>query len=485
MSSSHQGKIEASKKSLTRKRVFLALAVFVGTIPVANAQGFKTLVTFNGSNGSNLTSGVVQGTDANFYGVTVQGGTNNEGTAFKVTPEGKLTTLYNFCEETGCTDGSGPSGLMQAIDGNFYGTTGTGGTAGDGIAFRMSPAGKIQTLHNFCATGNCSDGVGPDGLVQVGNGNLYGVTTLSQCPDLCGTLFELSTAGELRTLYDFCSECSAGYYPSPLTGQAANGDFYGTTEDGGDYGYGTVFKATPQGDLTTLYSFCEANELNCPDGSGPVASPVQGANGNFYGTTFLGGVNSLGTIYEVTAEGALKTLYAFCSLPNCADGDFPASALLLATDGNFYGTTVGGGANGDGTIFRLTPTGKFTTLYSLAAIAGDGGPFGGLIQATNGTFYGTTGGYGSNGTVFSFSIGLGPFVETRPVSGAVGTTVIILGNNLTSTTAVSFNDTASQFTVVSPSEITTTVPEGATTGKISVVTSGGTLVSNIAFRVEE
>lgn len=467
--------------------MLLALTIVAATAAVSGAQVFKTVVAFNGSDGSDPSFGLVQGTDGNVYGITGQGGTNNEGTAFKVTPQGKLTTLHSFCAETNCTDGSVPEGLMQAVDGNFYGTTLAGGTGGNGIAFRMTPKGQVATLHNFCVPGNCGDGVDPYGLVQVGDGNLYGVTSGNTCQYICETFFELSTTGKLETLYDFCEEdCPNGPYPSALIAPATNGDFYGTTEAGGSYVSGSVFKVTLQGALTTLYSFCKGgNGMNCPDGLYPIASPVQGPDGNFYGTTFLGGVSTYGTIYEITPAGVLTTLYSFCSLPNCADGSFPSSPLLLATDGNFYGTTPGGGANGYGTIFRLTPNGKFTTLYSFAAVAGSGFPFDGLIQGTNGTFYGTTGGDGDNGTVFSFSIALGPFVETRPVSGTAGATVIILGNNLTSTSSVSFNGTAAEFTVVSASEITTTVPEGATTGKIEVVTAGRTLLSNIPFRVSD
>jgi uncharacterized repeat protein (TIGR03803 family) len=180
----------------------------------------------------------------------------------------------------------------------------------------------------------------------------------------------------------------------------------------------------------------------------------------------------------------LTTLYSFCPQATCADGQAPNGGVIQATDGNFYGTTVAGGANGYGTIFKITSAGTLTTLHSFDSTDGEN-PYGQLLQATNGNLYGTTsyGGPNGYGTVFSLSIGLGPFVVTRPTSGAVEAKVVILGNNLAGTTSVAFNGTAATFTVVSPSEITATVPSGATTGPVVVTTPGGALTSNVSFRV--
>jgi uncharacterized repeat protein (TIGR03803 family) len=215
------------------------------------------------------------------------------------------------------------------------------------------------------------------------------------------------------------------------------------------------------------------------DGSYPAAGLVQATNGNFYGTTYAGGDNGAGTVFEMTAGRKLTTLYSFCSKSGCTDGANPSAGLVQATNGNFWGTTVNGGVNDDGTVFEIIPGRKLTTLSV------SGHPYGGLLQATNGKFYGTTyfGGADNDGTVFSLSVGLGPFVETLPTSGSVGTAVIILGNNLTGATGVSFNGKAATFKVVSGSEITTTVPSGATTGKVKVKTPHGTLTSNVNFRV--
>jgi len=168
---------------------------------------------------------------------------------------------------------------------------------------------------------------------------------------------------------------------------------------------------------------------------------------------------------------------------------------MLATDGNFYGLAGSGGANGYGTIFQITPSGSLTTEHSFDGTDGivtenQPGPY--LIQDTSGTFYGVTSEGGAdwpgcatcNGTVFSLSMGLGPFVKTLPASGRVGSTVKILGNKLTGATSVTFNGVAATFTVASSTEITTTVPTGATTGVVQVVTSRGiTLTSNLGFTV--
>jgi len=170
------------------------------------------------------------------------------------------------------------------------------------------------------------------------------------------------------------------------------------------------------------------------------------------------------------------------------DGFEPVGGLIQATDGNFYGTTYLGGASDEGTVFKITSAGTLTTLHSFCSESGcaDGGtPGGALVQGTNGTFYGATAGGGTNddGTVFSLAVGLGSFVETLPTSGKVGAAVTILGTNLTGATSVTFNGKAATFTVVSSTEITTTVPTGATTGKVKVVTPSRTLSSNVSFRV--
>jgi uncharacterized repeat protein (TIGR03803 family) len=211
---------------------------------------------------------------------------------------------------------------------------------------------------------------------------------------------------------------------------------------------------------------------------------VQATNGKFYGTTYGGGANGDGTIFSITTGGTLTTLHSF----DATDGSHPEAGLVQAANGKFYGTTYSGGANGDGTIFSITAGGTLATLYGFCAQTDctDGAiPEAGLVHGTNGKFYGTTafGGTSDYGTAFGISAGLGPFVETNPTSGNVGMAITILGTNLTGATSVTFNGTAAIFTVVSSSEITTNVPIGATSGTVQVVTPSGTLSSNVPFQV--
>ena len=187
---------------------------------------------------------------------------------------------------------------------------------------------------------------------------------------------------------------------SPYAGlvQATNGDFYATTAGGGANGGGTVFRITPSGTLTTLYSFC--SQSGCTDGAGPYAGLVQATNGDFYGTTQLGGANSRGTVFKINPSGTLTTLYSFCSQGGCTDGAYPYAGLIQATNGDFFGTTPAGGANGYGTVFKIAAGGTLTTLYSFCSQSGctDGAsPHAGLVQATNGDHYGTTTSGGANG----------------------------------------------------------------------------------------
>jgi uncharacterized repeat protein (TIGR03803 family) len=261
--------------------------------------------------------------------------------------------------------------------------------------------------------------------------------------------------------------------------QGTDGNFYGVSPNGIN-SQGTVFKMTPAGVIKVLHMF-----TGIPDGSDPAGTLVQGLDGNFYGTTRTGGANSQGTVFRITPGGVLTILYNFCMVNGCPDGFDPVAGLIQGTDGNFYGTTLGGGTGvSPGTVFQITSGGVLTTLHSFSGLDGTE-PFAGLVQHTNGTFYGTTNAGGTNGlgTVFSVSVGLGPFVKTLPSSGKVGTAVNVLGGSLMGTTAVSFNGTAAGFKVVSSTEITTTVPVGATSGFVTVTTPTGTLTSNVPFLV--
>jgi uncharacterized repeat protein (TIGR03803 family) len=490
--------------------VFLLWATTAVALPAQTttfappAPRFTPLLAFDVTDGA-FPNGLVQATDGNLYGTTAEGGDHfcnarrnyGCGTVFKITTNGKLTTLYNFCPHLDCADGKYASALIQGTDGNFYGTTSEGGAHfckmrkrnyGCGTIFRITPTGKLKTLYSFCPQGGkvCTDGAAPyAALIQASDGNFYGTTGKGGANN-DGTIFKITPSGTLTTLHGFDGTDGA----TPLAGlvQATNGNFYGVTIAGGANNDGTIFKITTGGTLTILHSFCSQN--NCADGGYAEGTLVQGTDGSFYGTTYLGGTKNAGTVFNITSSGTLTTLHSF----DGADGGGLVAGLVRGTDGNFYGTTYDGALAG--TIFRITPSGVLTNLYNfcLQSNCTDGGyPGAGLIQGTNGKFYGATDFGGANGlcdygegcgTIFSLSVDLGPFVETQPTFGPVGADVKILGTDLTGSTSVTFNDTAATFTVVSKSLITTTVPAGTTTGKVKVTLPHGTRSSNVPFQVK-
>jgi uncharacterized repeat protein (TIGR03803 family) len=428
----------------------------------AYGQTFTSLASFNGVNGEFPCCSLLQATDGNFYGTTVSGG--GGGTVFKVTPAGAITDVYDFSAYN--YDGEPGSGLTQGTDGGLYGTTPTGGFNGYGTAFKITLSGQLTTLYNFFDNA----GANPTGVLALGaDGNFYGETYGLQAyqDSYSGTAFKMTPAGTVTTLYSFNNS-----NPSGGLVLATDGNFYGTTTTGGAYGYGAVFRITPAGVLATLYSFDGTSGI-------PSATPlVQANDGALYGATSAYEA-SAGVVFRITTGGAFTTIHTF----DFADGSSPLG-LIQATDGQLYGTTFSGtGPNGYGSVFRMTLDGHLTTLHTFDFTQG-AYPVG-LVQATNGNFYGATqeGGPSNDGTIFTVSTGLGPFVRVLPTWGAVGKPVRILGTNLAGATGVSFNGTPAVFTIVSATEITTTVPAGATTGKVEVTGSGSALLSNVAFQV--
>ena len=463
--------------------LFVLWATTTVTLP---AQTFKSLKSFDNTNAAFPWATLVQANDGNFYGTTQNGGntacTLGCGTIFKITPNGKLTT-FSFDG----TNGSQPfAGLVQTANGDFYGVTTTGGANDAGTVFKFTPNGGLITMYSF----NVSTGFSPlGGLVLASDGNFYGTTssggppTGACTPSGCGTIFKITPAGKYTTLHHF-NGIPDGAMPLATMTQAPNGKFYGTASAFGTADdYGTVFTMTPEGKFTVIHQF------NDTDGAYPFGGLILGTDGNFYGQTDLGGASkygAFGTVYKMTPSGKVTTLHSF----EQTDGDNPISNLVQGTDGNFYGTAAYGGKYPNfGTVFKITSDGKFTTLHNFDSTDGSY-LYAGLIQATNGKFYGATFAGGSSsacefgcGTVFSLSVGLGPFVETLPNSGKVGAAIRILGTDLTGATSVAFNGTAAKFKVISKSEIETNVPSGATTGTVEVKTAKNTLKSNVVFRV--
>lgn len=450
-----------------RPRWLIVCGMFLLWAAVAlPAQTFTLLQSFDGYDGYGSEAALVQGTDGNFYGDTINGSVFGEGNVYKTTPSGTVTSLHMFSS----SDGVEPVGaLVLDTNGKFYGTTSYSGSTLWGSVFSITSGGTVTTVHGFVN----SDGAYPEGpIVQASNGSLYGICRYAGPTGYGGTIFEITPAGTFNTFYAFAEDGGS----TPLYGliQGTDGSLYGISQSGG-LGYGGIYKVDQGATLTLLYSL-----TNGSDGSGPQGPLVQAANGNFYGTTSGAGVYGYGTVFGMSPTGTLHTLHSFDS----TEGANPAAGLIQATDGNFYGTTSAGGANGNGTIFQMTPTGTLTTLHNFDGTDGNDAQAP-LVQGTDGNFYGTTytGGASNIGTIFNESVGLGPFVRTNPTSGAAGKTVKILGNNLTGSTSVTFNRVEAAFTIASNSAIIATVPAGATTGTVQVTAPGGTLNSNIVFRV--
>ncbi|HTZ97647.1 MAG TPA: choice-of-anchor tandem repeat GloVer-containing protein [Terriglobales bacterium] len=469
-----------SRPEVLLQRIAVIL-FFVSTL--ASAQTYTVLYDYPETNRNNtgvFSQVFAQGRDANLYSTISNGGANSVGTAYQMTLAGQLTTLYSFCSLSGCSDGSNPlGGLSLGFDGNFYGTTQGGGTGGAGTVFQLTPEGALHTLYTF---GNKNDDSAPTYTLLLGqDGNFYGVSE-EQYNGQDGTFFKITPSGKFVLLHDFVF--TDGSSPN-LPTQGTDGNFYGTALFGGSSNLGVVYKLTPSGAITVLHNFTGYGN---GDGSYPVGILVQGSDGNFYGTTKEGGAHNQGTVFKISATGTYTLLYSFNYNAQTFDGQLPVTGLTLGTDGNLYGTTAEGGKNGNtGTIFQITPAGQEKILYNFCSQTGcaDGlAPEGPLVQHTDGKFFGTTTGNSIGGSVFySLDMGLKPFVNLLNWEGVVTNTIEILGQGLTNTTQVSFNGTPATFNVVSDTYMTAVVPAGATTGNITATTSAGTLKSNRKFLV--
>ncbi len=376
------------------------------------SQATETVLYSFGSwaDGSQPHADLIQGTDGNFYGTTLTGGTNGTGTVFKITPAGVETVLHSF---GGGTDGNGSSGgipgLIQGTDGNFYGTTNRGGTNDTGTVFKITSAGVEAVLHSFGPYGSGADGISPEAsLIQGADGNFYGTTSYGGTYNL-GTVFKITPTGVETVLYSFGGGTDGA---NPYAGliQGTDGNIYGTTSFGGTNNRGTVFKITSAGVEAVLYSFGASST----DGAYPQAALIQGTDGDFYGTTAYGGTNYWGTVFKITPAGVETVLYSFFG--SGTYGMQPRAGLVQGTDGNFYGTTECGGTyvgsyNGygscarGGTVFKITPAGVETVLHSFGGGTDGSVLWSGLIQGTDGNIYGTTsfGGTNNRGTVFKIT----------------------------------------------------------------------------------
>jgi uncharacterized repeat protein (TIGR03803 family) len=319
---------------------------------------------------------------------------------FAATPFVTLPTpnvLYSF--PVSASDGNTPAvALIQGNDGNFYGMTSAGGAGGLGTIFKITPAGSLTTLVSFTGTTGAFLGSAPHGsLVQGSDGNFYGTTANGGSGGNNGTVFKMTPAGGFTTLVSFTS--TNGAVPFAGLVQGTDGNFYGSTELGGANNLGTIFKITPAGALTVLLSFDGVT-----NGREPKGNLVQGTDGNFYGSTVFGLTgNNNGTVFVMTPAGVLTTLLTFVGSP---DGSLPQGNLLQGTDGNFYGITSSGGSSNEGTLFKMTPTGGFIALFTVTFTGPNGAfPRSNLVQGTDGNIYGATNQGGTNnlGTIFTIT----------------------------------------------------------------------------------
>ena len=367
-----------------------------GTIfRVSNAGTLATLIEFTGSGGANIGSvpnSLVLGSNGELYGTTQTGGfgSNDVGTAFRLDSDDTMTTLVDFASLRGGGAGAAPlAAVVLGSDGYFYGTTYFDGATDSGTIFQMTPAGIIERLAEFTGTAGTLPGRGPLApLFEGQEGDFYGVTSGGGAND-GGTIFRMNPAGEVVTLFEF--DNPEGSPETPLT-QGSDGHFYGTTQSDGADDAGTVFRITSEGEFTTLIEFTGIDGDS--RGAQPASALIPAGNGSLYGTTAAGGLNDAGTLFQLTPEGILTTLVDFSGEEDPAPGSAPLGALLLGSEGNLYGTTSAGGPQNQGTIFKITQSGEFTSLFAFGGNeAEDHGstPDAALVEGEDGNFYGTAG----------------------------------------------------------------------------------------------
>lgn len=470
--------------------------LFAGTIHPLQAQTYTPLYDFGVSDTgqANPIGQLALGRDGNFYGTMGL----NYSQIYRITPGGVETLLWSApgepAYETVCT-----TGLTLGADGLFYGTCNTYGannwaSGGSGIIFKFDPNAGFTVLYSFPECN--SDGwLYPSALTLGTDGNFYGTTIGNGfCSNPYGTVFRVTPTGTFTTLRAFKGSGS-GDGDAPIGGLTlgADGNFYGTTQTGGNSGYGsgTVFKITPKGKIKYIYNFANA-------GYYPEAGVTQGADGKFYGTTTSGGAYSDGTIFQLTAAGKIKYLHDFNYAVDDVAG--PTNPLTLGSDGNLYGpANCYSWGCGSESLYKITTKGVYTDLYNgftnPEGACPDWSVTGCYLSSPmalnpNGIFYGTTmqGGDYQNQTIgrgvfYSFSTGLKPYIVVQFPRGTVGQSIGVFGQGFTKATAVAFNGKAATFKVVSDTYMTATIPTGATKGYVTVTMPSGTLKSSIKLTV--
>jgi uncharacterized repeat protein (TIGR03803 family) len=498
----------------SKNRGLVSVAIFVlglSLVAAAHAQSSGTInqlfafTCTTGTRSDTCPQGarpdiILQASDGNFYGaaqVTDEGVSDPQGgTLFKLTPSGEFTRLFSFTQgSSGFLNGNNPAdGFVEANDGFLYGTTFNGGKQNDGVLFRISKTGTgFKVLHNFCSSAKCTDGSIPNGLLLGQDGNLYGTTleggsSVSPCPSSgCGTIFRFEPTTGAFTVLHRLTAVADGVQPFGMI-QAANGNFYGVSQGLDVNSFNEdIFQFTLAGQFTVQFKSALFDT--------GISGLTQGANGNLYGAfeSITGRTSGEINFFEVSTEGTGFVAFApFTSLA----GTTTIPSLVLASDGNLWDTNFTDSAAPMGSVFSISPqNGKVLQTFAFDGANGNS-PEVGVIQAADGSFVGTTelGGTisgGSNefadGTVWTLDAGLpapAPAITLlNSTSGGVGSTVLINGNALIGTTAVTFNGVSASFQVLNIHFISAIVPAGATTGPVIVTNAGGKATSTQTFTV--
>ena len=465
----------------------LIAVIFLGASALTPAYAqFNPLYDFGTKSGDpnqpSYSGIIAQGPDGALYTTAPQGGSAGKGAVLRIIPDAvpPVTVLHSFHGG----DGSSPEGgLTLSNDGTLlYGTTCSGGTSNAGTIFTVTAGGSFHLLYNFTggADGKCPYSPPIEGT----DGNFYGTTTAGGTGN--GVVYKITPAGVPKTLYPF--DITHGLQPYAPLVQGIDGNFYGTTSSGGNNhsDAGVIFKITPTGKLTVIYNFD-----GLANGGLPFGPLVQGVDGEFYGTT-LSSTGPTGVVFKVSAGGEFKVLH---TMNGTSDGESPYGGLVLASDLNFYGVNSAGGGLGFGTIFKMTSSGALSVVHDFDGTTGST-PEVTLNQHTNSILYGDTksGGTGKVspcttgkcGVFYGLNQTLRPFIKLLPPTGRVGSKIGILGQGFNSTSVVRFNGArATTITVVSPNFILATVPLGTLDGFVSVKTGTVKLVSVQQFIVHD
>jgi uncharacterized repeat protein (TIGR03803 family) len=386
--------LKTSLAALSLAAMALTLcAAQAGAAPKKIKLGILYTFAGNDSSGASPFAGLIADAAGNFYGTTTAGG-GGVGTVFKLAPGGQETVLHTF---TDGSDGGIPvAPLVEDAHGNLYGTTYSGGDpqCNCGVVFEVNAAGEESVVHTFKGG---DDGATPyDGIILDKHGNLYGTTTAGGGACNCGIAFRLTPKGKLSVLHAFAGGSDGSF---PYAGLVMNkqGDLFGASyQGGGSCNCGTIFEIDAAGDESVLYVF---GGDGTGDGSYPQASPILDKQGNLYGTTKFGGVDNGGTVFKLAPDNTETILHNFSG---GSDGAMVYAGLVADKKGNLYGTTLVGGAANAGTVFKLTPAGAETVLYAFKDAKDGATPYGGLILDKKDNLYGTTseGGADNYGTVF-------------------------------------------------------------------------------------